>query len=315
MGLVLACTTVSAQTVADFEDFGLSVGTYLNNSQPAGAFSNGNISLPNSYFPDFDAWTGWAISATNDPTTPGYTNQYSAIAGEGANGSATYAVGYSFDGVVMHLSGNAAGGAVNGLWITNSTYTYLSMRDGDAFSKKFGGESGNDPDFFKLTVKKFLGGQLETDSIEFFLADYRFANNAEDYILDDWAYLDLSGLGAADSLLFFLRSTDNGAFGMNTPAYFCVDEVSTADGLTNVEDFSKASKWSVFPNPATECLSIQSGETGSHFQIVGLEGTVRQSGILMEPETKIDLTGLPSGIYVVNKSTTRGWSAIKFVKQ
>jgi hypothetical protein len=30
------------------------------------------------------------------------------------------------------------------------------------------------------------------DSIEFYLADFRFANNSQDYILKTWEYLDLT---------------------------------------------------------------------------------------------------------------------------
>ena len=36
--------------------------------------------------------------------------------------------------------------------VANDTYPALSMKDGDAFSKKFGGDSSDDPDWFKLTI-------------------------------------------------------------------------------------------------------------------------------------------------------------------
>ena len=43
------------------------------------------------------------------------------------------------------------------------------------------------------------------------------------YIINDWRYVDLSGLGKVSKLSFALSSTDNGDWGMNTPAYFCFD--------------------------------------------------------------------------------------------
>ena len=65
---------------------------------------------------------------------------------------------------------------------------------------------------------------LGTDSVDFYLADYRFADNSEDYIVKDWTFVSLEALGDVDSLLFSLTSTDNDSmFGMNTPAYFCMD--------------------------------------------------------------------------------------------
>jgi hypothetical protein len=36
------------------------------------------------------------------------------------------------------------------------------MRDGDGFGKKFGGTTGMDPDWFKLTIKGYSGGALKT---------------------------------------------------------------------------------------------------------------------------------------------------------
>ena len=100
------------------------------------------------------------------------------------------------------------------------------MRDGDGFAKKFGGVSGNDPDFLKLTITGF-NGAAATGSVDFFLADYRFANNAQDYIVKAWTFVDLSSLGAVTRLGFDLTSTDNGPFGMNTPGYVAIDTLTT----------------------------------------------------------------------------------------
>ena len=61
---------------------------------------------------------------------------------------------------------------ITGVLVTNSTYAAISMRDGDQFAKKFGGESGDDPDFFRLVAHGYKDGSL-TDSVEFFLADYQ----------------------------------------------------------------------------------------------------------------------------------------------
>ena len=98
------------------------------------------------------------------------------------------------------------------------------MRDGDQFAKKFGGNSGNEEDFFKLEIQGFRG-TVATGSVDFFLADYRFADNTQDYLVDQWARVNLSSLGAVDSLKFALSSSDLGQFGMNTPAYFAMDRI------------------------------------------------------------------------------------------
>jgi hypothetical protein len=46
------------------------------------------------------------------------------------------------------------------------------------------------------------------------------------YIIDTWQTLDLSSLAGSQSLVFGLQSSDNDpVYGMNTPAYFAVDNL------------------------------------------------------------------------------------------
>lgn len=242
---------VQAQQTADFEDFGIGVDSFLNGSDGSGGFQTGDLRLLNSYNAAWASWSGWAISSMRDTTTAGFTNQYSAITASGRNGSTAYATAYTGSGgSMMTLTGAAAGQVVAGLYVTNATYAYLSMRDGDAFAKKFGGITGNDPDFLRLTIKKYYNGALGSDSVVVYLADFRNADNTQDYILKDWTYVDLTPLGNVDSLAFSLSSSDVGAFGMNTPAYFCVDDVELAGYAASSQRIVEAT-WSAFPNPVT----------------------------------------------------------------
>ena len=64
--------------------------------------------------------------------------------------------------------------------------------------------------------------------MDVYLADYRFADNSLDYILDTWTFVDLKPLGEVATLEFALSSSDTGDFGMNTPAYFCLDTLITS---------------------------------------------------------------------------------------
>ncbi|MBN2270361.1 MAG: DUF4465 domain-containing protein, partial [Sedimentisphaerales bacterium] len=64
-----------------------------------------------------------------------------------------------------------------------------------------------------------------TEPVTFYLADYRYADNSRDYIVDTWRYVDLSSLGPVKSLEFTLSSSDVGAWGMNTPASFVIDSI------------------------------------------------------------------------------------------
>ena len=305
--LLLTATLLSAQTTADFENLNVQVGSFNNDAGDGHSFSSGDIELPNFYDPAFASWSGWAISATTDVTTPGYLNQYSAIAGGGANGSATYAVAYVYGSEVMNLSDDAAGSVVQGIYLTNSTYAYLSMLEGDAFAKKFGGESGNDPDFFKIIIRKYLNGQQGADSVEFYLADFRFADNNQDYIVNEWTYVDLTSLGNADYLEFSLASSDVGVFGINTPTYFCMDDVTTTDlsSSTNVE--SPDAMLSAWPNPATEFLSLNwEGKTSTTVWFSNIYGHTVAKITIHPGQNSIDISGLAPGMFtlqIANENT------------
>ena len=207
---------------ATFDDLGLAQNLFLDGSTLAGGYTSGGILFENDYNASFGSFSGFAASTTTDRVTPGFGNQFSNITGSGANGSSGFGIAY-FNGRIVLPEPQI----VLGAQFTNTTYTALSMRDGDAFSKRFGGPTGTDPDFFKLLVEGIddLGGS--TGTIELLLADYRFADLAQDFILDEWVFLDLSGLGAVRELRFGLDSSDVGAFGINTPVYFAIDDLVT----------------------------------------------------------------------------------------
>jgi hypothetical protein len=260
-----------AQTKADLENFTFTKDTFLNGKEGIKNYSSGNILLPNDYNKEFDAWSGWSISNIKDNKTPGYGNQYSAITGSGAEGSKNYAVTYVNGSSKLLLNNTAKGGIVNGLYITNATYTALSMKSGDAFSKKFGGPSGNDPDFYSVKIKGWNKGAVTKDSVVVYLADFRSADNTKDYITSTWQYVSLVTLGAVDSLNFTVASSDVGAFGINTPTYFCIDQISTANGLTSIVETPKELV-KIYPNPTTDFITIDKKLESKNITAIDLSG-------------------------------------------
>lgn len=225
--LVLLNLTPNAThaSVVGFEDLTLNPNTYWNGSSGAGNFTSGGVTFPNSYDTDYGSWEGFAYSNVQDSTTPGWGNQYAARPGTGYNGSANYAVGYQpYVGNFEISLGGISNFAGRGLHVANTTYAALEMQNGSLYTKKFGGQYGTDGDWFRLNIRGVFHG-AETGSVDFYLADFRFANSADDYILNSWAFVDLTALGHVDQLRFALTSSDTGIYGMNTPAYFAMDNV------------------------------------------------------------------------------------------
>jgi hypothetical protein len=223
VSVLLTAGAANAAT-ATFDDLTLPAESYWNGSDGSGGFTSGGVHFSNNYDAEWVSWDGFSYSNLTDTAMQGIAAQYNAIAGSGQGSSANYAVCYTgwASPPAVTLS---SPGVVEGLYVTNNNYTYYSMLNGDAFAKKFGGAGGSDPDFFKLTITgKNIDGNT-TGTVDFYLADYRFEDNGEDYIVDTWLYVDLTSLGEVMSLEFALSSSDVGDWGMNTPGCFAIDTI------------------------------------------------------------------------------------------
>jgi len=221
---VLAWTGASRAALVTFEDLTLPPESAWNGSDGSGGFHSGAAFFENRYSSDWDSWSGFAYSNRTDNQTRGMDGQYTSITGSGQNGSATYGVAFVGweEPPALTLSTPQV---LRGVYVTNNSYTYYSLAEGSPFSKRFGGPAGDDPDWFKLSITGTNTQGETTGTADFYLADFRPADNLRDYIVDTWEFVDLTSLGEVAALQFTVTSSDTGAFGMNTPGYFCIDTV------------------------------------------------------------------------------------------
>ena len=209
--------------LTDFSDQFLLPESYWNGSDGSGGFTSGGLEFSNNYNSAWGSWDGFAYSNMTDTTTPGYNNQYSAITGGGYGGSPNYGVAYAgFAGPPTIALPSSM--KLESMMVTNTTYAYLAMRDGDGFAKEFGGPTGTDPDYFRVLIEGF-DGSASKGEVEFYLADYRFADSGDDYLVDTWQPVDLTPLGKVDRLELSWESTDVGDWGINTPTYAAVGQI------------------------------------------------------------------------------------------
>ena len=226
VGAALLFSTSAYADISTFDDLTLASESYWNGDDDGSGYgtASGFIS-GDSYFANYEAaayssWEGFAYSNMTDTTTAGYTNQYSAITSGGVNGSDNYAVAYTmtmWGQPAQTYNGYSTGEyaqIVEGFYVTNTTYAYLSMRDGDSYSTAF-----DEDDWFKLTIYALDSTYSQTgDYVDFYLAE------GTDF-LSTWEWVDLTGLGVVYGLEFELTSSDIGIYGMNTPAYFAMDNL------------------------------------------------------------------------------------------
>lgn len=304
----------NANAQIDFESSLTDPETYNNGSEGPEGFDLSPIQLVNYYDTDFSYFTGFAISNVTNNTTPGYNNQYSAYAGSGANNSSTYAVATSSP------SFYATSEQVNitSFDISNTTYAGLSMLNGDLFAKKFGEDTSatgvidgtNGEDFFRVWIIGENMNDGSKDSIEFYLADYRFADNTEDYILDTWENIDLSAMGfIVNKVSIRFESSDIGDFGMNTPAYVAVDNINW-EAPVGISEVIEAD-YKIYPNPVNDILRIE-GPAGilSIASINGKEVIVRSHNL----QSNINFSALPAGVYVLSINTPNGTVTKRIIK-
>ena len=206
--------------IIDFQDVTFPEGLLYNNiSGSAGKFTEGIVSFQNvnGYDEDWDYpyWYGFAYSKKQDVTTQGPENQWSAyVMNDDENN--IFMVGYiddffgepvieiNFSQPVKDLSFD----------IANSTYVALSMINGDDFAKQF-----TETDWFLLTIKATSTEAIETITMK--LGDGTKITNV-------WNNIQVQSSNIT-KLEFYLTSSDVTTYGdvtyMNTPAYFCIDNI------------------------------------------------------------------------------------------
>ena len=237
--VILAIVSTANADMATLEDLDLPAESFWNGSDGSGGFTSAGVHFSNNYNTDWASWDGFSYSNITDTTATALEGQYNVVAGTGQGGSANYAVAY-IGWVSPPTVTLSEPGIVDGLYVTNTNYAYYAMLHGDVFSKKFGGQSSSDPDWFMLTITGKDVDGVVTGTVEFYLADYRFADNADDYIFDTWQHVDLTSLGEVTSLEFTLSSSDVGDWGMNTPAYFAIDTLMGQSGSVYDRSYTEA---------------------------------------------------------------------------
>jgi hypothetical protein len=310
---------VKAQTVATFESLSLSKAdtSYINFSNPMKdvGFDDGLAHFPCIYDTAYGGYwvKGFSYSNWTDSVTSGFTNQYAAKTAQGFSGSKQYAVAYGTVNT-LPLKGAAIGQSVQGFYITNSTFAYNSMRDGDGFSKKF---TGANKDWFRLDVFAYRSGAVvTTDSVSFYLADFRNTDTTLNYIVRDWQWLNLLRLGHADSLQLRLSSSDVGSFGMNTPAYFCMDNFTTNETGMSVTDPATAGAVKVYPNPAASLLTVETGSLQLNSALIAdYSGRIIARYPISGSKLELNTSALAPGMYVLTLADGTQQRSVRFVKQ
>lgn len=328
IAIALSCITsaVTAQTTVTFDTFTLTPNSFYKDTTSKD-FSNGGVTFRYGWNTSFGGYweSGSAYTNKFDTIDGTYTNLYGCIPGVAFSNSNYAAVQRE---AVITFSNNTT--AVNGFYVTNTTFAWKTIKKGDQFSRKFGDTTGTGsgasipqgqyPDWYKIIVRGFRSGIMLTDSVEYYLADYRAPGTANDYVIKNWQFVNCSTLGQVDSIRFDMKSSDNSFGFMNTPGFFSMDNFTTQNTV-GIEELTADLNISLFPNPASQNIILNYESTSSKEMMITISDisgkelqTNQFSSSIGKNQQQLSIENLEAGIYFMEIKDDVASKKLKFIK-
>jgi len=301
--LILSTFIANGQyVILNFEEDNLPLDTFItaSASNTDSNFVFDGLVFPSVYDPSYGGfWVGgWALSTSRNDTTGDFSNLFGAVTGGGYNRSSTYLVGQDEAYILL-----PPGSQFAKVYVTNTTYTANVLEIGSGFSRPFGidtsGMSGV-PDSLVLNISAYDSGNVSTTQ-EIYLADFTPAEDSLDSVLREWRandhFLPSYSFYPADSIAFRMYSSDNGAFGNNTPDFFAMDALYVILGTSSIADLLSTKPLKVWPNPASSLVRVGEGGDAAQLHIADMNGRVVRFYPNYNLGQSVELSSLPSGTY------------------
>ena len=195
---------------------------YNNEDEKYGWYDQGNTYLASDLL-FYPFWSGGeAISnyVEQNLANGSYLTQLAVPTNGGHNGSKNFAVHFGYMGYtgpdylpyIYFKDGKER--TIDHMYVVNTTYTLNVLKNGDGWGTNPLPADG----WFKIIATGFDKNDNQTGVAEFYLAK-------DGKCVENWTKFDLSKLGKVLKVKFDMDGTDQGAWGLNTPAYFAYDDV------------------------------------------------------------------------------------------
>ncbi len=324
-GLTAVLESGAQVTIENFDSFSLLPNSYYKNTT-VNDWQTTQATFQYQWDTAYGGYWGAGSAYTNKKDTANgtYTNLYGNITGSGYSGDYYVTAQDPSMIKIKNLS------VVSGFFITNTTFAWKAIKQGNSFSRRFGDTTGTGsgtsiaqgayPDWFLLKVSGYRNGLPVADTVKFYLADYRPAGTANDYVLKNWQFVNCTALGIVDSIRFNLSSSDNSYGFMNTPAYFSFDNFTT-NTTVGIHELQNISSISVFPNPAADNVSVSytsQKENTLKMTVTDVTGKdvlhAQQQNSAGPNLIKLETAHLQSGVYFIELNDGDSSKKIKFIK-
>lgn len=173
-----------------------------------------------------------------------------------------------------------------GVYVSLNSYTYYSIADGNGMARQF-----SQGDSFTLTV---YGEDAEGNvrHIDVPLASF---DNGDLTATRGWKYVDLSDLGKVNTIWFTTHSTDVGAYGENTPSYFCLDKLSVkANGSQSsvAANSIRTPRTNIFYSRKDAMVKLSGSDFAMVFDPAG-------HCVMTAESDQFSVAHLPAGVYII----------------
>ncbi len=306
----------NAGSVLEFDaETGAWTDTYNDDSE---SIESQCFSFVHSSMSDWQTWWGFTVSnsADNSKRDNFITYQFSNMAKGGivlnedgtvkldeagapvVSAEVPYLVGYyspymAARPVDMTFNDGKSYEAV-GVYVNLTSWAYYGVQDGSGVARAF-----TNGDRFTLTVHGVAPNESEKE-IEVELAAF---DNGNLTVNRGWRYVDLSPLGQINELYFTMKSTDSGAYGDNTPAYFCLDKLMVRQKETSgLNDFA-GEQTTLSYDRASSAVTVSGAEFAVDYDATGRK-------VMATDSSEFSISNLPAGVYVIRA----GSSSLKIAK-
>lgn len=256
---------------------------------------------------DYATWWGFTASNSSDnsPQTNYIEHQFSAMAKGGivlnedgtvktdqygapaVSAEVPYLVAYANSFFAQHpaeiIMSDGMDHEAVGVYLSLNSYTYYTVTDGDNFARAF-----TNGDSYTITIHG-INSKDEESTIDVKLASFE---NGDLTATRGWKYVDLSGLGSVNTIWFSAKSTDSGAYGDNTPTYFCLDKLMVKAVTSGVDNISHKSKTTISYNRESCSITLDNADFAMVYDAAG-------NCVMSAHEREFSISSLSHGVYVV----------------
>ena len=180
------------------------------------------------------------------------------------------------------------------VYVNLNSYTFYSVLLGDGYARAF---TNNDE--LTLTIHGVAADETEK-TIDVSLAS---CSNGDLTTARGWKFVDLTPLGTVNELYFTIATTDTGAYGANTPLYFCLDKLCVIPAERSAAAFVGADSTDISYDRVSKTITLSGADFAAVYDSLGAK-------VFQSDERSFSIASLPAGVYVVKA----GNSSIKIAR-